>query len=76
MNCPTVFVVSGGSGASADQLVQTVSAQFPDTQVKARIFSNICDTDQVDEVLSQAVTKDAVFVHTLVDCNIFNYLYN
>lgn len=74
MNAPTVFVVSGGSGASADQLVQTALAQFPDNHVLVRIFSNIRENEQVDEVLNRALIEDAVIVHTLVDLKIYNYL--
>ena len=74
MNPPTMFVVSGGSGASADQLVQTALAQFPENHVVVRIFSNIRETEQVDEVLNQAKIEDAIIVHTLVDAKIFNYL--
>jgi hypothetical protein len=74
MGTPVIFILSGGSGASADQLVQTALAQFPDNHVVVRIFSNIREFDQVDEVLSQAQHEDAVIVHTLVDYKIFEYL--
>jgi regulator of PEP synthase PpsR (kinase-PPPase family) len=74
MNTPAIFVVSGGSGASADQLVQTALAQFPDNQMKVRIFSNIRETEQVNDILSQAKMEDAVIVHTMVDFKVFDYL--
>jgi len=74
MDIPTIFIVSGGSGASADQLVQTALAQFPDNPVSVKIFSNIREFDQVDELLRLAKPQNAVIVHTLVDYRIYEYL--
>jgi len=74
MNTPEIFVVSGGSGASGDQLVQTALAQFPDNNVIVKIFSNIREFDQVDELLNHANLQDTVIVHTLVDLKLYEYL--
>jgi len=74
MSEPTIFVVSGGSGASGDQIVQTALAQFPENKAKARIFSNIREPGQVDELLKLAKQENALIVHTLVDEKIFSRL--
>lgn len=74
MNEPTIFVVSGGSGASGDQIVQTALAQFPENKARVRIFSNIREPEQVDKLLRIAKQENALLVHTLVDEKIFTYL--
>lgn len=74
MNEPTIFVVSGGSGASGDQIVQTALAQFPENKAKVRIFSNIREPEQVDELLKLTKQENALLVHTLVDKKVFKYL--
>lgn len=74
MDKPQIYVVSGGSGASGDQLVQTALAQFPDDHLHVRIFSNIREKSQVDQMLQLASEQNTVIVHTMVDEEIFSYL--
>ncbi len=63
----TILIVSGGVGASAEQLVHTVLAQFPDSLVHVVTVSNVRFANQIDEAVSQAQTLGATLVHTLVD---------
>jgi len=72
MNPHTIFVVSGGVGASGEQLVQTVLAQFPHSVVKVVIVPHVRSERHIDAVLSQAKEAqaqegDATLAHTLVD---------
>lgn len=62
----SIFVVSGGVGASGELLVRTVLAQFPDAPVSVTIWPHIHGPDQVSEIVAQAAQKNAVVVHTLV----------
>ena len=73
MGSPYVYVVSGGSGASGDQLVQTALAQFPNHTTTVRIFSNIREKGQVDEIIRSALRERALVVHTLVNQPLFDY---
>lgn len=73
MENPVVFIVSGGSGASGDQLVQTALAQFPQNRFTVRIYSNVREIDQVDKALIAARQENAIVVHTLVNEAIYTY---
>jgi regulator of PEP synthase PpsR (kinase-PPPase family) len=62
-----VFVISGGVGTSGEQLARTVLAQFPDSEITIRIFPKIFTTNQVQQILDNALSAGAVVAHTFVD---------
>ena len=62
----SIYIVSGGSGASGEQLVHTVLAQFPENRVQVVKFSNIRFENQVTEIIKRASAEQAILVHTLV----------
>lgn len=62
-----IFVVSGGTGASGDLLVQTVLAQFTDVQVPVEVMPHVHTPEQIDAVVRQAEETGGVIVHTLVN---------
>jgi regulator of PEP synthase PpsR (kinase-PPPase family) len=64
---PSVFIVSGGTGASGEQIVETVLAQFPECQVSTLKMGYVRLIEQVEEIVSRARIEDATVVHTLVD---------
>lgn len=64
---PAIFILSGGIGASAEQVIYTVLAQFPDRAVKVITCGNIRQADQLEEIIPRAVEQKALLVHTLVD---------
>jgi regulator of PEP synthase PpsR (kinase-PPPase family) len=70
----TILIVSGGAGTSAEQLVHTILAQFPDSSVQVLTISNVRFTGQIDEAVSQAQALGATLVHTLVDVSLRVYL--
>jgi regulator of PEP synthase PpsR (kinase-PPPase family) len=71
---PTIFIVSGGVGASGEQLVHTLLAQFPDEAVRVTTVGNVRHPEQITEVLSQAQKMDALVVYTLVDPALHDHL--
>ncbi len=73
-HCPEILIVSGGVGASAEQLVYTVLAQFPNRCVPITTLGNIRHPEQVQEVLNLAKEKNALIVHTMVDSAMRQYL--
>lgn len=73
MENPSIFVLSGGSGASGEQLVHTALAQFPGNRVNVRVFSNVREEEQVDQVIRAAAADGALVLHTLVDPKIYKY---
>lgn len=64
---PAIYIVSGGVGASGEQVVQTVLAQFPDCSVQVVTAGNVRQISQIEEVIAQAKACDGTIVHTLVD---------
>lgn len=63
----TIIIVSGGSGMSAEQVVHTVLAQFPESRVRVVTVSNVRFENQLEDVVTQAAALGATVVHTLVD---------
>jgi hypothetical protein len=69
-NPHTIFIVSGASGASGEQLVHTVLAQFPESRVKVITIPNVRFESQIAEALERAKAAQATLVHTLVDAGL------
>jgi regulator of PEP synthase PpsR (kinase-PPPase family) len=69
----TVYIVSGGVGASGEQLVQTVLAQFPSGSIQTTTVPNLRFTEQIDELIER-IGNNATLVHTLVDPHLRAYL--
>lgn len=70
----TLFIVSGGSGASGEQLVHTVLAQFPEERVQVVTLSNVRQASQVEEAVARAHTAGGTLVHTMVNEEMRLYL--
>lgn len=67
---PPIYVVSGGVGASGEQLVRTALAQFPDQEVPILTTGNARYAGQMREVVGQARQSGGTIVHTLVDARL------
>jgi [pyruvate, water dikinase]-phosphate phosphotransferase / [pyruvate, water dikinase] kinase len=70
----TIVIVSGGAGASAEQVVHTVLAQFPNQTVQVLTMVNLRQMDQVDQAVARAANSGAILVHTLVDPGLRSHL--
>jgi len=73
-NPHTILIVSGGAGASGEQVVHTVLAQFPQKRVQVITIPNVRYPAQIDEALARAARDGATLVHTLVDTILREYL--
>jgi regulator of PEP synthase PpsR (kinase-PPPase family) len=62
-----VYVLSGGVGASGEQLVHTALAQFPDSRVKVITIGNVRSPEQIETVVAEAKSSGGAIAHTLVD---------
>lgn len=67
---PPIYVVSGGTGASGEQLVHTVLAQFPESQVPVIMRGHVRHLEQVEAVVDQAAASGGTIVHTMVDARL------
>jgi [pyruvate, water dikinase]-phosphate phosphotransferase / [pyruvate, water dikinase] kinase len=72
---PTLFIVSGGVGASAEQVVHTVLAQFANETPGAPLMEvvtlpNLRYPAQLAEAVERARACGGIIVHTLVDSDL------
>jgi regulator of PEP synthase PpsR (kinase-PPPase family) len=65
-----IFIVSGGVGASGQQLVQTALAQFQEIDIPVIVVPHVREVAQVEEVVNQAANSNGTIVHTLVDADL------
>ena len=63
----SIYVVSGGSGASGSQTVKTALAQFEGVEAALTVVPDMRTAEQISEVIMQARAARALVVHTLVD---------
>lgn len=71
---PSIYIISGGVGASGEQLIHTMLAQFPDDAVHVITIGNVRQAGQIQDVLDQALSSDGLVVSTLVDSQLNDYL--
>ncbi len=64
---PPIYIVSGGSGTSGKQIVETVLAQFPRTQVPVIKIAHVREMGQIKDAVSRVLDTGGTIVHTLVD---------
>jgi regulator of PEP synthase PpsR (kinase-PPPase family) len=62
-----IYIFSGGSGASGEQVVQTVLAQFPTANFDVVTIPHVRTKNQVSDLISVASGEASIIVLTLVD---------
>jgi regulator of PEP synthase PpsR (kinase-PPPase family) len=65
-----VFIVSGGTGFSGEQLLRTALAQFPTSEVRITVIAGIRRAEQLENAVAQAAAASGLIVHTLVDAEL------
>lgn len=71
---PPIYIVSGGTGASAEHLVDTVLVQFPGSHLQVITINSVRQMEQIEDVVAQAAISGGTIVHTLVDSHLRNSL--
>ena len=76
MDRQPIYVVSGGSGETAQRMVQAALTQFATGESSAlvRRFQNVRSREDMDRVLQMAAEKRAVIIHTTVSREMRLYL--
>jgi len=67
---PPVYIVSGGSGASGQQIVETALAQFSALLLPVIIRNYVRSLQQVEIVVKEAEADHGTVVHTIVDSSL------
>jgi hypothetical protein len=66
----SIFIVSGGTGFSGEQLLRTVLAQFPEVDVTVGVIAGVRRPEQVERAVGRAAEAGGLIVHTLVDAEL------
>ena len=61
-----VYVISDGSGGTAEQLLRAALTQFADTAVTLEKRSEIRSETQIEEIVVEAAARDGLIIHTVV----------
>ena len=61
-----IFIISDGTGETAEKMVRAVLRQFSGYLVHVQVFPNIINVELAQEVFVEATKKDALVVSTLV----------
>jgi [pyruvate, water dikinase]-phosphate phosphotransferase / [pyruvate, water dikinase] kinase len=67
-----LYIISGGTGASGLQLVNTVLAQFPGFDVQIITKAHVHNVKELQEAFDQAEQTGGIIIHTLVDTYLRN----
>jgi regulator of PEP synthase PpsR (kinase-PPPase family) len=68
-----IYVLSGGAGASAEQLVHTALAQFPDCDVPVVTIRHVRQPEEIESAIETARAAGGTLVHTLVDAHLRSF---
>jgi regulator of PEP synthase PpsR (kinase-PPPase family) len=63
---PKIFIVSGGTGRTAEQLIRAALAQFPDNDVEISIHSRVRSAKKGVAIVGKAFERGAIICHSLV----------
>jgi regulator of PEP synthase PpsR (kinase-PPPase family) len=69
-NAPPIYIVSGGTGASGEQLVHTILVQFPGCQIPVITIAHVRQVAQLEAAVARAATDGGFIVHTLVNAHL------
>jgi regulator of PEP synthase PpsR (kinase-PPPase family) len=61
-----IFIVSDGTGDTADRVTRAALRQFGQPKVSVNVFSNVTDPQQLERILRQAAISQAFVVTSLV----------
>lgn len=71
---PQVFIISDGTGRTAERVLNAVLMQFEGSKVKARIYSEVSTEKQIQEIMSEASLAKGLVLHTVVSKKIRDFI--
>lgn len=67
MDCPPVYVLTGGPGASGQQILHGVLAQFPNKNVPIETLNHVRSSEEIDAALDRVAADRSICVHTMIE---------
>lgn len=61
-----IYIISDGTGKTAEQALKAALTQFVETEVQLNIRSHVCKEEQVLKVINEASATKGFIVHTVV----------
>ena len=61
-----IYVVSDGTGRTAEQILMAALTQFPGTNAEIRLKGEVRSERQIEEIVAEVAGQKGVIVHTLV----------
>lgn len=68
----TVFVVSDGTGRTAQQALEAALTQFPEIKVDIRVKPHVWTKNKIQSIIKETVNTNAFILHTIVKSEIRN----
>lgn len=65
-----IYLVSDGTGETAEKAVRAVLTQYPSIKTKVNRFQMVRTREQVESIVTEAKTRDAIVVFTMVIQNL------
>lgn len=65
-----VFIISDGTGRTAQQALQAALLQFPNVKIEFHIHAEVRTLDQIKDAIMEAAKVKGTVIHTLVQDNI------
>lgn len=67
---PPIYVVSGGKGSIAEEVVRSALAQFEGIEVPVIVVPRVRHQQQIDELMPHVAASQGTIVHTMMDAEI------
>jgi len=69
-----IFIVSGGTGRTAKQVLRAALTQFSEHKPEIIVFSDVTDFNKIKNILDDAKKYNAPIVHTIVENDLRNFI--
>lgn len=69
-----VFILSDGTGRTAEQALRAALVQFESTEVQTHVYPSVRTAQQVERIIAEAHGINALILHTIVSRNLRDHL--
>ena len=67
---PPIYVLSGGKGMAANNVVQALLIQYPNNKIPVIIVPNVESEDEIFDLVMKTKTEGGIIVHTMVNAEL------